>query len=34
MDELITPLGRIKLNNPVDVRDVDASGGKVGCQQQ
>ncbi len=34
MDELITPLWRVKLDDPIDVWYVDASRCKVCCQEQ
>ena len=33
MHKLVAPLGRIKLNNPVDVGDVNSARRQVRCQQ-
>jgi len=34
MNELITPLGRIKLDNPINIGYIDAPGRQIRRQQQ
>ena len=33
VDELIAVLGRIVLNDPVNIGDIDTPGSQIGCQQ-